>query len=1597
MKKLKYIIAFIIVGLVAFQPTKQIFENYTAEKNRLEREAFISSIVGEKINYKKMKAETRRDQRPDLRGMREYLMTYDLSTQDIPKERLIDGMSVAENRINGSRYSNRLTEVNWEERGPNNIGGRTRALLIDPSNSNKLWGAGVSGGLWYNNDITSDTENWNLVDATWGSLAVSSITYDPNNTNIMYVGTGERMGNYTSGGSNWYSPGVSKGLGIWKTTDGGATWAQLPDCLYFSFVNDIVVRNENGTSVIYAGVGGNEFEGSYVGREFTGVWKSADGGVNWTRAFDGADAQETTGYKEFSSLDIDSNNRIWAGTRMNAYWSGGGEIFYSDDGATWTEANWKSSVGGTPNRVIISASASDPNYIYALISNNVDNKANWVAKSTDNGTTWTELTVPVDANGNPLGDANGQAGYSMSFAVDPTDPNVLYAGEIDVFKSSDGGSSWTQITNSGGSITYMHVDQHSYEFIDGNKVIYSNDGGIYYTSNGGVQISDRNEGFNVSQFYSVALHPDASSKYVIGGTQDHGSWKVDGTTLSNGTAIGGGDGGFSHIDQKDPNYQFIGSNYNTIYRSTNGGQSFSLYSRYQVGGADTGTLINPTGIDDGTKTIYANVDNTSILRLTNYLQLATTSLMSINLGSQASFFKASPYTDDVMYIGTTGGRIFKVTDASTTSFTATDITGSNMAGYISSIDIGASDNQILATISNYGATSVFETYGGGGSNAWNSIEGDLPDIPVRGGLYNKDNYNQVIVATDLGTWTSDDVSVSSPLWNPSNDGLANVRVDMLAKRSDGSMAAGTHGRGMFFSTGFTSTAPLNAAFTPDKTSGVFPLTISFNDRSTGNASSWNWLFGDGGSSSDQSPTYTFNSPGKYNVQLTISDGSSTDTELKTELIWATGVQDSLWGEGFEVWPYGSSDGARDTRSFTAINANNDSDADGAITFAWWYYNNGENAAESSRRMAGMGDFASETARDDWLVTPELWLRSGSDNTISFYAQVVGDQTEDFDVLLSPSGGSQISDFTELLNSESTGVDTWVQYSYDLSQWAGSKVRVAIHDNTSSGPSYVFFDSFLLSAGQLSSDGPPLAPKGLKVERELVYDETNEVWNPSDDGIAIFWNRNGEPDLASYNVYASQTDNFNPDNSTLLGTGTMGSDLFAQFSPSFSSDGITNVWEDKTFYFPNTVGIDSLLHDGITQGERWYYKVGAVDDDGNETLSEQVSFIIDTVAPTAGTMTVDNLVDGYLKSLTEVSVSVSGFSDNTGITQYYLLIRDADFNVYGNKYIDVGDDLTLTGLSLADRAAYTVEIAALDGGGNFSDIVDQDISTYVSFLADYDGDSDVDVEDLNAFVNAWPNSGVESSVDIGPATGTAPYLIPSPDNLNDVKDLSVFSRMWLWTKAQGKTSENASQQKLNPIDFPAELFGNQIKITLPDNITAGRFEILNEGNIYQFSVAKNNHSMIILENNDSLEESYEFEFGRLSQDEKELLIYVDGDTSMKTVEVSYQLFSKDGAAGNGIMELGSPDEFKLYQNYPNPFSSQTTFQYDVAEVTSVKIYIYNTLGQLVKTIDRGDNGVGTHTVEWDGKNDDGDTLSSGVYFYQLRTKDFNKTMKMLLVK
>ena len=1581
MKKIYYIVGLLIFGLISFKPVN----NYLIELERQEHEQYVNRLNSYHSFYESSR-KLPKDQRPDLRGLREHLMTVDLSEKRVPKERLIEAIKETEERKSTYAFRNRMTEVDWEERGPNTIGGRTRAVMFDPNNSTKIWAAGVNGGLWYNNDITSNTQNWNLVDGTWASLAVSSMAYDPNDTDVMYVGTGERFGNWVESGSNWYSPGASAGIGMFKSTDGGNTWTHLSSTSDFAFITDIFIRDENGQNAIYITVAGNEYEGTYVGRAATGIWKSTDQGNSWTRVTE--TIQETTGNTEFNNIQEGVNGRLWSGSRMNSYWSGGGEIYYSDDnGSTWSSASWSSGLNNNANRVDVRVAPSDPNTVYALIGQIATPR--WLAKTTDNGASWTVLDLPTNEDtssqsyGGYLSDVNGTANWAIGFGVDATDSNTIYAGVIDAYKSTDGGVSWTHISDwrgSGGGLQYLHADHHAVRSINNNEIVFANDGGIFYTVNGGTNIYQRNEGYNVGQFYSVALHPEASNQYVLGGTQDNGSWKIGATGIASGSEVTGGDGGFAHIDQLDPNYQFTASNGNNIYRSTNGGLSWSFYSNHTEG-----TLINPSGIDSSTKTIYTNAGATGIMRLDNYTALASKYTMDINLGSSATFFKASPHTDDVIFVGTAGGRIFKILKASTSSFSVEEITGSNVQGYISSIDIGASDEQILITVSNYGAQSIFETYSGGGPSGWINVEGDLPDMPVRAALYNRNNFNQVIAGTDLGTWTCDDISTSSPAWVPSNDGLDNVRVDMLVNRSsDGAIAAATHGRGIFYSAnGFTSTAPLNAAFSPDKTSGVFPLTINFSDRSTGNVSGWSWDFGDGNTSTEQSPSHTFATAGKYTVSLQVTDGTSNDSESKTDLVWATAVQDTLYEEGFESVPYGRVDFmGRNTYSWTIYNQNNDADA-----FSWWYYTAGYGAVDGSHWMAGLG-MAGAGAADDWLVSPELHLRPGTDNILSFYTNMnAGSET--YDVLLSPNGGLDLEDFTvTLANIVDENTATWTQQTYDLSAYAGSKVRLGIHVKTTT-QQYAFWDGITVTAGQLSADGAPLAPQGIVAVRDI--DGGAQV-----DAIELYWNRNGEPDFESYNVYGSLTEGFTADSSTLLGQGTLGDVNSTHFEPSPS----TTPWPDTTFIYTQTFSIDNYVHPA-TSGEEWFFKVSAVDTDGNETLSDELSFLLDTVPPTAGTFTVENLVDGYLKSLTEITVDADGFSDDTGIVDYVLDIGTSNTS-YGSAVIAAGDELTLTGLSLPDQTELTIYLYARDGGGNNSELVSQNVTTYVSYLGDYDSDNDVDIEDLNVFVNAWPNAGVDSSVDLGPATGTAPYLIPSPDNVNDVKDLSVFSRMWLWTKAQGRTVEDI---EIMPTEFEAEILGNQIIIELPEGVTAGRFEIGNTNNIYDFNTEQK-QGYLVLENENEENEYYEVEFGNLSSNDGKIVINIDGAPISSDVELNYQFFTAEGMIGNGMMQLRNPDEFNLYQNYPNPFNNQTTIMYDIPSLmvntVDVEILIYNTVGTLVRTLDEGDKGAGQHTTLWDGRNDDGEKVSSGVYFYQLRAKvdgqsDYNKTKKMVIVR
>ena len=1567
MKKNIYILAFtLIFSFLAYQPAKNAIYEYKRVKN----EAFINEYLSDKSFKRNYVKSLPKRLRPDLKNYHDFLMTRDPSTNTIPSERALEALKIKNAKLNSLSYFNRQSEINWTERGPSKQAGRTRALMLDGNfdSNGKVWAAGVSGGIWSITNIEDPTSEWSKVSDFWDNLVITCVASDPTDANIIYVGTGERRGQ-----------GL-RGQGVWKTSDGGANWSQLPSSIDLNYIDTIIVRNENGIGAVYAGGGRAFSNGAYSG--VNGLQKSTDGGSTWTEVLGEISAGSN---HHVTDLELDSNNRLIVGTRTNTFNEGGGQVFYSDDGSTFTQFNLGAL--GSFDRTFVDVSPSDPNILYVMMENGNTGYITYIAKSSDAGNTWTQISIAEDENGNPFGDYQGSMDYWGLLGIDPNDPNTIYAaGALSIFKSTDSGTNWTEISEwrgTGFSQPYVHADHHNIVFIDSDKILFSNDGGVFLTTDGGNTFTMKNDNMVTTQFYSTAIHP-TTSDYVLGGAQDNGTWRLNTAGKQEGSEVYGGDGAYTHIDQVDPTYQFSATTYGNIVRSTNGGASFGLYSNVtNADGTDAGFFINPSVIDGVNKAMYVTFDNNSILRQKDYTALTNHDFININLGAGASAYKVSPHTSGVLFVATAGGRVFKIVDAHTDNYSITEISPGVTSGYISSIDVGKDDNQILITLSNYGIDSIFETISGGGANGWVNVEGDLPDMPVRWGLYNRDNFNQVAIATEVGVWVSDDITSSSVVWNPSNDGLANTRVDMLAMNSNGEMSAGTFGRGQFTSPGFTSTAPLNAAFSPSKTSGVFPLEVDFVDRSTGNVTSWTWDFGDGSSSNEQNPTHVFTDAGRYSISLTVDDGTNNSITTKNNLIWATAVQDTLYEEGFESTPYGRIDFmGRDTYSWSIFNQNND-----AESFSWWYYIAGNGAAEGSHWMAGLG-MAGAGDADDWLVSPLLHLRPGTDNILSFYSNMnAGSET--YDVLLSPSGSIALEDFTVTLANivdENTG--TWTPQSYDLSAYAGSKIRIAIHVKTAN-QQYAFWDNFRVTAGQLSADGAPLAPQGIVALRDI--DGGAQV-----DAIELYWNRNGEPDFASYNVYGSLTEGFVADSSTLLGQGNLGDVNSTHFEPSPS----TTPWPDTTFVYTQTYSIDNYVHPA-TSGEEWFFKVSAVDTDGNETLSDEISFLLDTSPPTAGTFTIDNLVDGYLKSLTEISITADGFSDDTGIVDYVLDIGSSTTS-YGSAVIAAGDELTLTGLSLPDQTELTIYLYARDGGFNNSDLVSQNVTTYVSYLGDYDSDNDVDIEDLNVFVNAWPNAGVDSSVDLGPATGTAPYLIPSPDNVNDVKDLSVFSRMWLWTKAQGRTVEDI---EIMPTEFEAEILGNQIIIELPEGVTAGRFEIGNTNNIYDFNTEQK-QGYLVLENENEENEYYEVEFGNLSSNDGKIVININGAPISSDVELNYQFFTSEGMIGNGIMQLRNPDEFNLYQNYPNPFNNQTTIMYDIPSLmvntVDVEILIYNTVGTLVRTLDEGDKGAGQHTTLWDGRNDDGEKVSSGVYFYQLRAKvdgqsDYNKTKKMVIVR
>lgn len=712
----------------------------------------------------------------------------------------------------------------WIDRGPNNVGGRTRGIMFDPNDTtdyNRVFAGGVSGGLWVNDDITDPNSSWSLVPGLAANIAVTVIVHDPNDTNTFYIGAGES-----------YTSGSAIGNGVWKSTDGGITWAnifggytgtsnsnQQIDGIFY--INDIVARDVGATTELYIAVAGayySESGGSpnqWLSLNEQGVYKSSDNGTSWSRF----PINETNGtFSNPNDLEIDINNNIWVSTTSSSWGFNGGKILRSTDGLSFTLMHT------VPNarRTEIECSQNNANTLWVAAAIGTDNTAD-LFTTTDAFTSVNALaSEPNDADtGIPSTDfTRGQAWYDLEIEADANDN--LIVGGVDLFRSTNNGASWSQISEwydiGGLTASFVHADQQAIVFRPGagneNKVLFGTDGGLFYCDNiatatgNSSAILARNKDYNTVQFYygDISSLINGAADDLIGGTQDNGTPAVyDAVAGANGfTDITGGDGGYTEVDDS-------GSYLITSYPRNNHFILNASNSFYRISSNEGGSFINEAALDKNLNILYSNGTNSNtgneIERNMNFLtssfNIQRANLTNGLLNAPPSAFKVSPFTtgSTKLFAGLVNGRLLRLDNANTTPVW-NNITGPGFVGSISDIEFGQSESEIFVTMHNYGVTSVWFTNDGG--TTWQSKEGDLPDMPVKCILQNPLIPNEVIIGTQLGVWATANYTDPSPTWIRTNNGMSEVPVlDLDLRSSDNTILATTHGRG-FFTSQFTA-------------------------------------------------------------------------------------------------------------------------------------------------------------------------------------------------------------------------------------------------------------------------------------------------------------------------------------------------------------------------------------------------------------------------------------------------------------------------------------------------------------------------------------------------------------------------------------------------------------------------------------------------------------------------------------------------------------------------------------------------------------------------------------------------------------------------
>lgn len=662
--------------------------------------------------------------------------------------------------------------VQWTWLGPGNIGGRLRAVVIDPGNPQRMWLGSAGGGVWY-----SDTggASWQPRNGLLTMLGCGCMALDPANSNHLYFGSGEGTFDAVEGTSN---TAILRGAGVFESFDAGVSWTRLastatPD---WYFVNRIAFAPGN-PQVMLAATG-------------SGIWRSTNGGQSWS--------QRTT----TRTLDIDFHPTD--ATQALAGRADGFAMRTLDGGVTWAPVQ----IGAISTRIELAYARSSPSTVFATVSD-----TSWfihVWRSLDGGATWTQRSTASIGT---------YSLYNNALWVDPTNANNVVYGGVQLYRSTDAGATRVQFTTGSHPDYHVIVEQPGYNGTTNKRIYTGDDGGLHtitdWQTGGWTAL---NNGLGVTQFYGAAMSP---AGVMVAGAQDNGTNRYNGNPAAWTYNVIGGDGGFCAADPNDANYLYGEYQHLGIARSSNAGVSWT-----DIRGAtttDIGFNFIPYFLLDPNNSNRMWACGRSLWRTDNVKTGAPPTWVQVKAPRNCptlapipnDHFAENPFCNhsaaaiavgnpDVVWVAHNDGELHRTANgtAAAPTWTLVDSAAGGQLPdrWISSIAIDPSNHQrVLVSCMGYTTGNVWETLDNGVT--WHTIDGigagQLPALPVSWIAMHPVLHDLLFAATDLGLFHSTNGGAS---WSPVADGPENVCIEQLVWKNPRELLCVTHGRGVYVAT-----------------------------------------------------------------------------------------------------------------------------------------------------------------------------------------------------------------------------------------------------------------------------------------------------------------------------------------------------------------------------------------------------------------------------------------------------------------------------------------------------------------------------------------------------------------------------------------------------------------------------------------------------------------------------------------------------------------------------------------------------------------------------------------------------------------------------